>query len=118
MELKAGKVHFLGRYGRIEAVKTTKHALMKPSIDLRAAALFPEFGKGLALEGLYHERECNLLADICQRFADKSAMASLNIRCSRQPHLSSHFASRFSMNAQMPSSASRAIMFSVITSEA
>src|SRR6185312_8886780 len=31
---------------------------------------------------------------------------------------SCHFGSRFSMNAQMPSSASRAIMFSVITSEA
>src|SRR5205085_8743208 len=33
-------------------------------------------------------------------------------------HLSCHFGSRFSMKAPMPSSASRAIMFSVITSAA
>ena len=38
----------------------------------------------------------------------------LRMRC----YLSCHFGSRFSMKAPMPSSASRAIMFSVITSAA
>lgn len=36
----------------------------------------------------------------------------------RVAYLSCHFGSRFSMKAPMPSSASRAIMFSVITSAA
>jgi hypothetical protein len=54
VKIKAGKVHLLGSNRNVKTVQSRENARVHLRIDLRAPALIPKLGEGLAFEGPDH----------------------------------------------------------------